>query len=58
MRNIDTLYQELQDVNKELEHLASKHSTIAYKDEWNRLCRRKHNICININQIKNMIITS
>ena len=51
MRNLDKLYQELQEIEEEMRWLRKKDSHI-YNCEWNNLLRRKHNIYININQIK------
>lgn len=51
MRNLDKLYQELQEIEKEMRWLRKKDSHI-YNSEWNNLLRRKDNIYININQIK------
>lgn len=51
MRDLEKLYQELQEIEKEMKWLRKKDSHI-YNHEWNNLLRRKHNIYININQIK------
>lgn len=51
MRDLEKLYQELQEIEKEMKWLRKKDSHI-YNNEWNNLLRRKHNIYININQIK------
>lgn len=51
MRNLEKLYQELKEIEDELKWLRKKDSRI-YNSEWNNLLRRKHNIYININQIK------
>ena len=51
MRDLEKLYQELQEIEKELRWLRKKDSHI-YNSDRNNLLRRKHNIYININQIK------
>ena len=51
MRNLDKLYQELQEIEEEMRWLRKKDSHI-YNSEWNNLLRRKRNIYVNINQIK------
>lgn len=53
MRNLDKLYQELQEIEEEMRWVRKKDSHI-YKNEWNNLLCRKRNIYVNINQIKQM----
>ena len=53
MRNLDKLYQELQEIEEEMRWIRKKDSHI-YKNEWNNLLCRKRNIYVNINQIKQM----
>ena len=51
MRDLEKLYQELQEIEKDMEWLNKKESHI-YNSEWNDLLHRKRNIYVNINQIK------
>jgi hypothetical protein len=51
MRDLKKLYQELSDIENELDWYRKKKSSI-YNKEWNSLIHRKHNIYININQLK------
>lgn len=51
MRDLEKLYQELQEIEEEKKWLRKKNSHI-YNSKWNELFRREHNIYININQIK------
>ena len=51
MRDLKKLYQELSDIENELDWYRKKKSSI-YNKEWNSLIRRKRNIYININQLK------
>ena len=51
MRNLKKLYQELLDIEKELDWYRKKKSSI-YNKEWSNLICRKRNIYVNINQLK------
>lgn len=51
MRDLEKLYQELQEIEEELKWFRKKSFNI-YISEMRNLLRRKRNIYININQIK------